>query len=57
VYALRRIYDFITGGSVAAPVGLACAIIAASALQAARGVAFVALIAIAFAASTLEKPN
>ncbi|MEO9170450.1 MAG: hypothetical protein ABI282_05185 [Candidatus Baltobacteraceae bacterium] len=54
---LREIYDFITGGSIAAPVGLACAVIAAVALHAWRAEVFSAIVVLTFIASTLEKPN
>ncbi|MDQ2866203.1 MAG: hypothetical protein M3R51_08245 [Candidatus Eremiobacteraeota bacterium] len=53
--ALREIYDFITGGSIAAPVGLACAITAAFVLHVWRAEIFCAIVALAFVASTLEK--
>ena len=54
---LREIYDFVTGGSIAAPIALACAIIAAALLRAYRGEALVGILFLGFVASTLEKPN
>jgi hypothetical protein len=55
VKALRNVYGFVTGGSIVAPIGLGCAIAAGIALPVGRSVAFLALVAIAFVASTLEK--
>jgi hypothetical protein len=56
VGAVREIYDFITGGSVAGPIGLACAIVAGVALHEWRAEVFTAILVLTFAASTLEKP-
>lgn len=52
---LREIYDFIAGGSIAAPVGLALAVIAAIALHTWRAEVFSAIIILTFVASTYEK--
>jgi len=57
VRALRRLYDFITGGSIAAPIGLCCAIVATIVLPAWRAPVFVALVAAAFVASVFETPR
>lgn len=55
--ALREVYDFITGGSLAAPIGLACAIVAALLIPGAREAVFVAVIAATLVASALETPK
>jgi hypothetical protein len=55
VRALRSVYDFITGGSIAAPVALAGGIVAALAFPAWRGVLLAAFIALGFVASTFER--
>lgn len=52
---IREVYDFITGGSIAAPVGLLCAIGAALALTAWRAEVFSAILVLTFIASTAEK--
>lgn len=52
---LRSVYEFITGGSVVAPLGVALAIVAALALPFARAGAFVAIVACTFIASTYER--
>lgn len=54
---LREIYDFITGGSIASPIGVACAIVAGSVLHAFRGEAVSAILVITFIASAYEKPT
>lgn len=54
---VNEIYDFITGGSVVTPVGVACAIAAAFLLPAFRAETFVGIIAVTFVASTFEAPN
>lgn len=54
---LREIYDFVTGGSIAAPIGVACAIAAALFLPVWRAPAFVTLVALAFVASVFERPT
>lgn len=54
---VNEMYNFITGGSVVTPVGVACAIAAAFLLPASRAELFVAIIALTFVASTFEKPN
>jgi len=55
----REIYDFITGGSIAAPVGLVCAIVLALLLpdESWRPVVFAAVIGLTLVASTFEKPT
>lgn len=54
---LREIYDFITGGSIAAPIGLAVAIVAAIVLghDAAASYVFFALILMTLLAATHER--
>ena len=52
---LREIYDFITGGSIASPVLLACAIAAAYLLPSFRAEAFTVLVVLAFIVSTFER--
>ncbi len=52
-----EVYDFITGGSLVTPVGVACAIAAAFLLPAYRAETFVGIIALTFVASTFEMPN
>lgn len=52
---LRTIYDFVTGGSMASPLFLAGAIVAAFFLPAFRMETFLALVAIGFIASTFER--
>lgn len=54
---VHEIYDFITGGSIVTPVGVACAIAAAFLLPAMRPELFVAIVALTFVAATFEKPN
>ena len=54
---VTEVYDFITGGSLVTPVGVACAIAAAFLLPAFRAEAFVAIVALTFVASTFETPN
>ena len=55
--ALREIYDFITGGSIVAPVGLACAIVATAFAHAYRAEVLSAILVLTFVASTFEKPT
>jgi hypothetical protein len=58
VRALREIYDFITGGSIVAPIGLFCAITAAVfAPPPWRAPALVTFVAAAFAGSVFERPT
>lgn len=57
MHVLREIYDFITGGSIVAPAGLACAVIAALTLHAHRAEAFTAIVVVTFVASVFEKPG
>lgn len=57
MHVLREIYDFVTGGSIVAPLGLACAVLAAVILHAYRAEAFSAIVVITFVASTFEKPT
>ena len=57
VRALRSVVEFITGGSIAAPAGLACAIVAAIAFPHARGALFAGIVALAFIASVFERPS
>ncbi len=57
MHALREAYDFITGGSVAAPAGLACAIIATTLAHVYRGEILGVILVVTFVASTLEKPT
>lgn len=54
---LREIYDFITGGSISAPIGLAVAIVAAIVLGhgAAASYVFFALILMTLLAATNER--
>lgn len=54
---LREIYDFITGGSIAAPIGLACALGAALLLPHWRAEAFSIIVLLSLVASTLERPT
>ncbi|MBV8637631.1 MAG: hypothetical protein JO322_06055 [Candidatus Eremiobacteraeota bacterium] len=54
---VNEIYDFITGGSVVTPVGVACAIAAAFLMPAFRAETFVGIVALTFVASTFEAPN
>ncbi len=59
---LREIYDFVTGGSIVAPVGLvlgvaAAAVCAARGLGVASGVALLATLAVTLAGSALERPR
>jgi hypothetical protein len=54
---LRRVYDFVTGGSVAAPIGLVCAIVAAATLPAWRAAALVLIIALALTGAVFERPT
>gem|GEM_PF-4110726 len=55
--ALRSIFEFVTGGSLVAPIGLACAILAVLAFPQWRAGAFVTIVVFTYAASTYEKPN
>lgn len=48
---LREVYDFVTGGSIAAPVGLIVAVLASRYGAA----AFLGVVLLAFVASTLER--
>jgi hypothetical protein len=57
VRVLREVYDFITGGSIAAPVGLACAIAVAVLVPAWRMPGFLGLVVVAFIASVFERPT
>jgi hypothetical protein len=57
VQRVRNVYDFITGGSVVAPIGLALAIVAALVLPSAREAVFVTIVAGTLVASAFEKPN
>jgi hypothetical protein len=59
VKIVREIYDFVTGGSIAAPIGLTTAIIVALLVQptSLRVPVFVATIGLTFVASVFEKPN
>jgi hypothetical protein len=57
VRVLREIYDFVTGGSIVAPVGLACAVIAAMLVPQAREAVFLSVLAATFVASTFERPT
>ncbi len=54
---LRRIYDFITGGSIAAPIGLACAVAGSLLLPAIRTPVFLTCIGAALVASVFERPT
>lgn len=54
---VTEVYDFITGGSLVTPVGVACAIAAAFLLPGHRAEAFVSIVALTFIASTFEMPN
>ena len=57
--ALREVYEFITGGSIAAPIGVFCAIVAAllasSAQPGARAALFLAILLLTFVAATFER--
>ena len=55
--ALREVYDFVAGGSIVAPIGLACAIIAGSLLHAYRPEVLTAILVLTLAASCYEKPH
>lgn len=52
-----EIYDFITGGSVVTPIGVACAVTAAFLMPVFRAETFVGIVALTFIASTFETPN
>ena len=54
---VNEIYDFITGGSVVAPVCVALAILAAFFMPAYRTETFVFLAVLAFVAATFERPS
>ncbi len=54
---LREIYDFITGGSIVAPAGLALAVLATLLVHAWRAEVFTVLILATFVTSTFERPN
>jgi len=56
---VREVYDFITGGSIAAPIGLICAIVLALLLpeESWRPFAFAAALGLTLVASTFEKPT
>ncbi|HEY5257493.1 MAG TPA: hypothetical protein VIJ12_03865 [Candidatus Baltobacteraceae bacterium] len=57
--ALREVYEFITGGSIAAPIGLFCAIVAALLTAplppGARAALFLAILLLTFVAATFER--
>lgn len=58
--ALHAVVEFVTGGSIAAPVGLALGIAVALLLpapSAVRAVAFLVVVVASFAASTVESPS
>jgi hypothetical protein len=56
VRVLRRIYDFITGGSIAAPVALAVGIsVARASPPGSRAGILAAFVAISLAAATFER--
>jgi hypothetical protein len=59
VKVLREIYDFVAGGSIAAPVGLAVAILTAVFVPhldpTVRAATFVAIVVLTLAAATREK--
>lgn len=54
---VNEIYDFITGGSVVTPIGVACAIAAAFLMPVARTETFVGIVALTLVAATFETPN
>jgi len=59
---VKAAYEFVAGNSVATPLGLAIAVIAALALQHARlaiytGAVFMLILIVTLAASVFEKPN
>ncbi len=54
---LNEIYDFITGGSVVAPIGVACALAAAFLVPSFRAQLLIGIVALTFVASTFETPN
>ena len=54
---VNEIYDFVTGGSVVTPIGLAFAIAAAFLMPVGRAETFVGIVALTFIASTFEPPN
>jgi hypothetical protein len=54
VRVLRSVYEFITGGSIAAPVALACGIAATLLFPQHRALLLAGFIAFGFAASTFE---
>lgn len=54
---VNEIYDFITGGSIASPVCVACAILAAFFMPAYRTETFVAFAVLAFVLASFEKPS
>jgi hypothetical protein len=57
VRALREVYDFITGGSIVAPIGVLCAIAVAALAPQWRAGVLVALVAAAFIGSVFERPQ
>jgi hypothetical protein len=61
VNVVREIYDFITGGSVAAPIGLvlavAVALIGGAWQPAIRDAAFAGVVLATLAAASLERPS
>ena len=57
MHVLRNVYDFITGGSVVSPIGVACAIVAGSLMHTFRAEAVSAILVLTFVASTYEKPT
>jgi hypothetical protein len=54
VRVLRSVYEFITGGSIAAPIALACGIVAALLFPQHRALLLATFVALGFAASTYE---
>lgn len=55
--ALHEIYDFITGGSIVTPFGVAAAILAAFLVPAWGAQLFIVLVAATFLAAAFEKPT
>lgn len=54
---VNEIYDFITGGSVVAPVCVALAIVAAFLMPVYRAETFVTLAVLGFVLATFERPS
>ena len=54
---LNEVYDFITGGSIVTPIGVALAIVAAFFLPVGAIPTFVTIVALTFVAATFESPN